>query len=88
MLLGSEFHGSKHCCVFLQKILDTGGNIQAIKKIVRAVLLAEPELRLLEPIQHTIINGVNVEPANMAALSCKLQSLSVNAPQKDLVRSK
>ena len=67
MNVGAEFHGSKHCCVFLQKILDTGSNIQAIKKIVRAILLAEPEMRLLESVQHTIVNGVNVDPANMAA---------------------
>ena len=52
--------------VFLERLLTANYNSPAGASIVRTLVLAEPENRLLVPIQKTILNGVNVEPATMA----------------------
>ena len=66
MHLGGDLPRSKSCCIFLEKILNTGSNAPAAKKIVQAMTLAEPDFSMLEPVQKTITTGVNVEPAAQA----------------------
>ena len=62
---GSEARSPK-TLVFLEKILTMNQNSVATAAIVRMLVLAEPEPSLLMPIHHTILGGVNVEPANHA----------------------
>ena len=63
---GGDISRSKNTCVYLNKILDTGSNPIATKKIVRAMVLAEPEFGMLTPIQNTITSGINIDPATLA----------------------
>ena len=67
MRLGGDISRSKNICVFLTKILDTGSNPPAAKKIIRAMVLAEPQFGMLTPVQNTITNGINIDPATLAA---------------------
>ena len=53
--------------VFLEKILATDQNRAAARCIVRTLVLAEPYIQMLAAIHKTILNGVNVEPATLAA---------------------
>ena len=53
--------------VFLEKILGSDHNRSAATAIVRMLLLAEPDAPLLSAIQRTIVSGVNVDPATLAA---------------------
>ena len=66
MTLTKESPGPK-TLVVLQRILDAGSILPATKRIVQSMVLAEPEVRSLNSIQQTILNGVNVEPAQLAA---------------------
>ena len=67
MRFGGDLSRPKNTCVFLTKILDVGNNTLATKKIVRAMVLAEPELNMLALVQNTITNGINIDPATLAA---------------------
>jgi len=53
--------------VFLEKILSVDQNRAAAKSIVRMLVLAEPCTQMLSLIQKTITNGVNIDPATLAA---------------------
>jgi len=53
--------------VFLEKILSVDQNREAAKSIVRMLVLAEPCTQMLSLIQKTITNGVNIDPATLAA---------------------
>lgn len=64
---GGDISRSKNHCVFLEKILGTGINPAATKMIIQAMVLAEPELNMLELVHKTIKNGINVDPASLAA---------------------
>lgn len=64
---GGDISRSKNTCVFLTKILDTGSNPPATKKIIRAMVLAEPDFGMLTPVQNTITSGINIDPATLAA---------------------
>ena len=67
MLLGSDMPRSKSLCIFLEKLLSSGCNLPATQRIIRKMVLAEPEFGMLEHIQKTIASGINVEPAHLAA---------------------
>ena len=57
---------SKHL-IFLEKILSSEHNIKASKDIVRTITLAEPTFGALQDITNTILSGINLEPASLAA---------------------
>lgn len=65
--LGSDCHRSKMTCIFLEKLLNNGYNPAATQIIVRMMILAEPGFGMIEAIQRTIMNGINVDPAHLAA---------------------
>ena len=67
MRFGGDISRSKNTCIFLAKILEADSNPPATKKIIRAMVLAEPEFGVLTQVQNTITNGINVDPANLAA---------------------
>ena len=67
MRFGGDISRSKNTCVFLTKILDLGSNPPATKKIIRTIVLAEPEFGMLAMVQNTITNGINIDPATLAA---------------------
>lgn len=67
MRFGGDVSRSKNTCLFLTKILDTGSNPLATKKIIRAMVLAEPDFGMLALVQSTITNGINIDPATLAA---------------------
>ena len=67
MRFGGDLSRSKNTCMFLVKILDSGNNTSATKKIIRAMVLAEPDFAMLTMIQNTITSGINIDPANLAA---------------------
>ena len=67
MRFGGDLPRSKSTCAFLVKILDTDSNQPATKKIIRAMVLAEPEFGMLTLVQNTITNGINIDPATLAA---------------------
>lgn len=67
MRFGGDHPRSKGTCVFLVKILDADNNPEATKKIIRAMILAEPEFGMLTLVQNTITNGINIDPATLAA---------------------
>lgn len=67
MQLGSDSTRSRNLCVFLEKILSTVCNPPATQRIVKVMTLAEPQFGLLEVIQKTILSGINIEPAHLAA---------------------
>lgn len=66
MQLGSDATRSKGVCIFLEKILNCGHNPSATQTIVRVMVLAEPGFGMIEPVQRTIMGGINIEPAHMA----------------------
>ena len=53
--------------VFLEKILSMDHNRRGACGIIRTLLLSEPDIAVLSAMQKTILNGVNVEPASLAA---------------------
>lgn len=53
--------------VFLEKVIGSDHNRQAATAIVRTMLLAEPDGILLTAMQRTILGGINIEPATLAA---------------------
>ena len=59
--------GAKSNCVFLEKALNTAANPQAMKRVVKALILAEPDARIYHLVLYTIKNGINIDPANLAA---------------------
>ena len=67
MRFGGDFSRSKNTSIFLNKVIDVSNNPAATKKIIRAIVLAEPEFGMLSLVQNTITNGINIEPATLAA---------------------
>lgn len=68
MRFGGDMSRSKNTCSFLAKILESGSsNPVATKKIVRAIVLAEPEFGMLIHVQNAITSGINIDPATLAA---------------------
>ena len=67
MRIGGDLSRSKNTCIFLTKVLDAGNNSLATKKIIRAMVLAEPDFGMLSAVQNTITNGINSDPATLAA---------------------
>ena len=59
--------GRAKTCIFLEKILNLDQNPVAANEIVRTLVLAEPKVGSLQDISKTILSGVNVEPASLAA---------------------
>ncbi|KAL6717000.1 hypothetical protein ACLMJK_004914 [Lecanora helva] len=66
MHMGYDLPRSKSTCVFLEKILNSGCNLEAAQRIVRMMTLAEPGFGMLEHVQRTLVNGINIEPAHLA----------------------
>ena len=58
--------GNRGHCVFLDRALNLSGNALALRRIVRTMVLAEPEAGLHPMVYWTIKHGVPVEPANLA----------------------
>ncbi|KAI4245990.1 MAG: hypothetical protein L6R40_002206 [Gallowayella cf. fulva] len=52
--------------VFLDKIITANSNAMAVKKILQAMIPAEPRAGHLTDILKTILNGVNIDPADQA----------------------
>ena len=67
MRFGGDLSRSKNSCIFLTKLLDADSNPPATKKIIRAMVLAEPDFAMLTLVQNTITNGINIDPATLAA---------------------
>ena len=67
MRFGGDFSRSKNNCYFLSKILDADSNPLATKRIIRAMVLAEPDFNTLTLVQNTITSGINIDPATLAA---------------------
>ena len=59
--------GPKSICYFLDKILNSAGNPLATKRIVRTMVLAEPQANFHPLIQNTIKASINIDPASLAA---------------------
>ena len=59
--------GSKGICYFLEKILNSTCNPSATSRIVRSMVLAEPQAKFHPLIQNTIKGGINIDPACLAA---------------------
>jgi len=66
MQLGSDPTRSKGICIFLEKILNCAHNPSATQTIVRIMTLAEPGFGMIEPVQKTIMGGINIDPAHLA----------------------
>ncbi|KAL8681113.1 MAG: hypothetical protein Q9186_002765 [Xanthomendoza sp. 1 TL-2023] len=52
--------------IFLDKIITANSNPVAVKKILQAMVSAEPRASHLTDISKTILNGINIEPAEQA----------------------
>ncbi|KAL8800419.1 MAG: hypothetical protein Q9182_005195 [Xanthomendoza sp. 2 TL-2023] len=52
--------------IFLDKIITANSNSVAVKKILQAMVSAEPRATHLTDISKTILNGINIEPAEQA----------------------
>ena len=65
--LGTDIARSKNHCIFLEKILNVNVNPPAIRRILKAMTLAEPQFGMLGLVQKTISSGINIEPAHLAA---------------------
>ena len=57
---------AKDTIVFLDKILSGGSNPLAMKRIVKALVLAEPLLRISIALRSTLQAGISVDPAVLA----------------------
>lgn len=51
---------------FLEKIISANSNPAAVKKILRMMISAEPEVGHLSDISKTILNGISIDPADLA----------------------
>ncbi|KAL8705993.1 MAG: hypothetical protein Q9201_000937 [Fulgogasparrea decipioides] len=58
--------GRSRPLVFLDKIITAHSNPGAVKRILQAMISAEPRAGHLGDISRTILNGVNIEPADLA----------------------
>ena len=67
MQMGHDLPRTKVACVFLDKLLSSKCNPSATHKILRQMTLAEPQFGMLEVVHKTIISGISVEPADLAA---------------------
>lgn len=67
MQMGSDLARSKSSCIFLEKVLNCSDNTSATQIIVRTMTLAEPTFGMIEHVQRTIMGGINIEPAYLAA---------------------
>lgn len=63
----SPDHGRSRNLVFLDKILSCEQNVKAAREIVRMLVLAEPAINMLSDLSKTILGGVNIDPASLAA---------------------
>lgn len=52
--------------VFLEKIVSANSNPTAVKKILQMMISAEPEVGHLPDISKTILNGISIDPADLA----------------------
>ena len=57
---------AKDTVIFLDRILTGGSNPQAMKRIVKALVLAEPSLRIAVALRSTLQGGISVDPAVLA----------------------
>ncbi|KAL8695025.1 MAG: hypothetical protein Q9218_000393 [Villophora microphyllina] len=58
--------GRSRPLVFLDKIITANSNPAAVTKILRIMISAEPLVGQLGSISRTILNGVNIDPADLA----------------------
>ncbi|KAL8952870.1 MAG: hypothetical protein Q9222_001228 [Ikaeria aurantiellina] len=58
--------GRSRPLVFLDKIITSNVNKAAVKRILQLMVMAEPRAGHLGDIAKTILNGVNIEPADLA----------------------
>lgn len=58
--------GRSRPLVFLDKIITANSNPTAVKKILQIMILAEPRAGHLLDISKTILNGINIDPADLA----------------------
>ncbi|KAI4133335.1 MAG: hypothetical protein LQ338_000235 [Usnochroma carphineum] len=58
--------GRSRPLVFLDKIISAHSNPTAVKKILQSMILAEPRAGHLADIAKTILNGIDIEPADLA----------------------
>ncbi|KAL8707140.1 MAG: hypothetical protein Q9220_007777 [cf. Caloplaca sp. 1 TL-2023] len=65
LLYGTEA-GRSRPLVFLDKIISSNANKAAVKRILQLMITAEPRAGRLGDIAKTILNGVNIEPADLA----------------------
>ncbi|KAL8944646.1 MAG: hypothetical protein Q9216_000343 [Gyalolechia sp. 2 TL-2023] len=52
--------------VFLEKIISANSNPTAVRKILQMMLSAEPQVGHLPDISKTILNGISIDPADLA----------------------
>ncbi|KAL8994895.1 MAG: hypothetical protein Q9169_005269 [Polycauliona sp. 2 TL-2023] len=53
--------------IFLDKIITANSNPAAVAKVLQVMISAEPQAGHLADISKTILNGVNIDPADLAA---------------------
>ncbi|KAL8882405.1 MAG: hypothetical protein Q9198_000590 [Flavoplaca austrocitrina] len=53
--------------IFLDKIITANSNPAAVAKVLQVMIAAEPQAGHLADISKTILNGVNIDPADLAA---------------------
>ncbi|KAL9598980.1 MAG: hypothetical protein Q9219_004163 [cf. Caloplaca sp. 3 TL-2023] len=58
--------GRSRPLVFLDKIITAHSNPAAVKRILQKMLSAEPQVGQLANISKTILNGINIDPADLA----------------------
>lgn len=58
--------GRSRPLVFLDKIITAHSNPTAVKKILQMMISAEPQVGHLTDISKTILNGINIDPADLA----------------------
>ncbi|KAL8927422.1 MAG: hypothetical protein Q9172_001353 [Xanthocarpia lactea] len=58
--------GRSRPLVFLDKIITANSNPTAVKKVLQIMIAAEPRAGNLADISKTILNGVNIDPADLA----------------------
>lgn len=58
--------GRSRPLVFLDKVITANSNAEAVKKILQVMISAEPRAGHLGNIVKTILNGVNIDPAELA----------------------
>ncbi|KAL9032013.1 MAG: hypothetical protein Q9196_000026 [Gyalolechia fulgens] len=58
--------GRSRSLVFLEKIISANSNPAAVKKILQMMISAEPQVGHLPDISKTILNGISIDPADLA----------------------